>query len=148
MTGKALIIRHAQLTDLGKIAEIESQAFENVWTEENLRKEICASFSMMLVAEANGEIAGYISAWKITGEIQINRLAVAASHRRRGIARRLIETLIDQSGMAPPYKILLEVREMNIAARALYRSLNFSENGFRKSYYRNDNAILLEKEIK
>lgn len=147
MTGSFPIIRPARIDDLGQIAEIESEAFERGWTRENLRKEFEASFSLMLVAEAGNKIVGFITAWKITGEIQINRLAVTASYRRRGIARRLIETLIDRCSMNPPYKILLEVREKNIAARALYRSLGFSENGLRKNYYRDDNAILLGKEI-
>lgn len=133
--------------DLDRLAEIEAMTFEHGWTRENLRKEISASFSVVLVAEVENEIAGYISAWKITGEIQINRLAVIADYRRRGIARRLIEALIQNCKMTAPYKILLEVREKNLAARALYGSVGFIENGIRKGYYRNDNAILLEKEI-
>lgn len=141
------IIRHATIRDLDRITEIESEAFETSWTKENLLKEMSAPYSVMLVAISDNKILGYISAWKITGEIQINRLAVDALHRRHGIARRLIETLIDQCKMTHPYKILLEVREKNIAARALYRRLNFLENGLRKSYYRDDNAILLIKEI-
>ncbi len=147
MASTTLIIRRAHLNDLDKIAEIETAAFFHGWTRENLRKEFNASFSVMLVAEFDNEIVGYISAWKITGEIQINRLAVIDAYRKRGIARRLIETLIAHCCMRPPYKILLEVREKNNAARALYKSLGFSENGLRKNYYQDDNAILLVKEI-
>ncbi len=147
MASTTPIIRHAHLNDLDKIAEIETSAFDHGWTRDNIRKEFGASFSVMLVAEFDDEIIGYISAWKITGEIQINRLAVVDAWRRRGIARELIKMLIAHCRMRPPYKILLEVREKNTAARALYRSLGFSENGLRKNYYRDDNAILLVKEI-
>jgi ribosomal-protein-alanine N-acetyltransferase len=140
-------IREATLSDLDAIEHIERQSFESGWTRENLRKELSASFSIVLVAIADGTIAGYVSAWKITGELQINRLAVLAHHRRRGIARSLINELIANAKIQTPHKVLLEVRGKNNAARQLYQSLGFREVGIRKKYYHTDDAILLEKEI-
>jgi ribosomal-protein-alanine acetyltransferase len=140
-------IREATLSDLDAIEHIEQNSFESGWTRENLRKELSASFSIVLVAVADSTIAGYTSAWKITGELQINRLAVLVQYRRRGIARSLINALIANSKMQTPYKILLEVRGKNNAARQLYQSLGFREIGIRKKYYHTDDAILLEREI-
>jgi ribosomal-protein-alanine acetyltransferase len=141
------IIREAADGDLRRIYEIETAAFQSGWTLENLSKELSASFSLVLVADSGGAVIAYISAWLVRGEIQINRLAVLEEHRRRGIAGSLLTELVRRSGGSSPFKILLEVREKNDAARSFYRARGFIESGLRKGYYRDDNAILLEKEL-
>jgi len=141
------IIRTALPDDLEAIHTLESKTFSSGWTLENTRRELAASFSRVLVAESSGSVVGYISAWLVSGEIQINRLAVLEGHRRRGIASRLVAGVVEACAVRAPYRILLEVRERNEGARSFYRSLGFSESGIRKGYYRDDNALLMDKEI-
>ena len=148
MAGIDYAIRDAAGGDLHAIFEVENKVFAPGWTLENLRKELAASFSRVLVAEHRGEVIAYISAWMVTGEIQINRLAVVPEHRRKGIAGALLAALVSRPVEPPPAKIFLEVREKNDAARAFYHSRGFIESGMRKGYYRDDNAVLLEKELR
>jgi ribosomal-protein-alanine N-acetyltransferase len=147
MKGTDIIVREAAIRDLETLHEVEMETFQSGWTLENLRKEIMASFSIVLVAEYDDSIIGYISAWLIHGEIQINRLAVIEKHRRKGVAGSLLDDLLLNCAGSSPFKILLEVREKNAAGRAFYRSRGFVESGLRREYYRDDNAVLLEKEI-
>lgn len=147
MKGTDYIIRDAAIGDLEALYEVETETFQSGWTLENLRKEIIASFSVVLTAESGGSVIGYISAWLVHGEIQINRLAVTEKHRRQGVAGALLDELLRHSAGTSPFKILLEVREKNEAARAFYKSRGFVESGLRRKYYRDDNAVLLEKEI-
>lgn len=147
MKGTGFNVREAALSDLESLHEVEKETFQSGWTIENLRKEIIASFSVVLVAESGGSVIGYISAWLIHGEVQINRLAVVEKHRRTGIAGQLLDELLLRCAGTSPFKILLEVREKNGAARAFYRSRGFVESGMRRGYYRDDNAVLLEKNI-
>jgi ribosomal-protein-alanine N-acetyltransferase len=42
--------------------------------------------------------------------------------------------------------VILEVRESNIAAINLYKSVGFSQYGKRENYYKNEDAILFELE--
>lgn len=72
-------------------------------------------------------------------------VAVADSHRRRGIARLLVEELIRQ---LDAYQLTLEVRQSNIAAISLYGSMGFTQVGMRKNYYQKpkENALILRKE--
>lgn len=147
MSDGGYIIREAAEEDLRRIFEIETMSFDPSWTLENLRKELAASFSLVLVADFGGLVIAYISAWMIRGEIQINRLAVSEDHRRKGVAGALLDELVRRSAGSSPFKILLEVREKNDAARSFYRARGFTESGMRKGYYRDDNAILLEKEL-
>jgi ribosomal-protein-alanine N-acetyltransferase len=146
MNGTGFIVREAAIRDLEPLHELEKETFQSGWTLENLRKELMASFSAVLVAESSGSLIGYISAWLIQGEIQINRLAVLEQYRRKGIAGSLLDTLLARYTGSSPFRILLEVREKNTAARAFYRSRGFVESGLRREYYRDDNAVLLEKE--
>ena len=148
MAGSGYDIRDAADGDLHAIFEIEKKVFAPGWTLENLRKELAATFSRVLVAEYHGEVIAYISAWMVRGEMQINRLAVLTEHRRKGIAGALLSALVSRPVEPPLFKILLEVREKNEAARAFYRSQGFIESGMRKGYYRDDNAVLLEKELR
>jgi len=148
MAGSDHDIRDAADGDLHAIFEIENRVFAPGWTLENLRKELAASFSRVLVAEYSGKVIAFISAWMVRGEMQINRLAVLPEHRRKGVAGALLSTLVSRPVEPPLFKILLEVREKNEAARAFYRSRGFIESGLRKGYYRDDNAVLLEKELR
>ena len=74
-------------------------------------------------------------------------IAVASTHRRRGIARKLVEELIRQ---LDAYQLTLEVRVSNSGAIALYESLGFRQVGLRKNYYRKpkEDALILRKEWK
>ncbi len=142
-----ITVREARKEDLDDIFILEKDSFESGWTRENLEKEMVFNFSIMLVAEADGAVIGFITAWLIRGEIQINRLAVEKKYRRMGAARNLLAALVTRSSGGDPFRILLEVREKNEAARAFYRSMGFIETGVRKGYYRDDNAVLLDKDL-
>jgi ribosomal-protein-alanine N-acetyltransferase len=100
-----------------------------------------------VVAEFEGSIVGYASAWNVAGEIQLNRIAVAGTFRRSGIGTLLMNGIIERLQRWKPRKILLEVRERNTAARAFYKSIGFYETGRRNNYYHDDNAILLDLDL-
>jgi len=72
-------------------------------------------------------------------------IAVADSHRRRGIARLLVQELIARLDAT---MLTLEVRASNAPAIALYESLGFTQVGLRKNYYRKpkEDALILRKE--
>jgi ribosomal-protein-alanine N-acetyltransferase len=60
-------------------------------------------------------------------------LRVMASERRRGLGRQLLWASLTALGDVGAVE--LEVRSSNVAARALYESLGFSETGLRRKYY-------------
>jgi ribosomal-protein-alanine N-acetyltransferase len=60
-------------------------------------------------------------------------LRVLASERRRGLGRQLLWASVTALGDVSA--IELEVRSSNVAARALYESVGFSETGLRPRYY-------------
>ncbi len=57
------------------------------------------------------------------------------SHRRRGIATRLLERLFELTRSDGRRGYTLEVRVSNAGAIALYEELGFERRGLRRGYY-------------
>ena len=82
-------------------------------------------------------------------EGEIADVAVAPSARRRGVARTLIERVAADLMREGVRSLYLEVRESNLAARALYGAMGFTQVGRRRGYYQlpSEDALLLRKEL-
>lgn len=85
-----------------------------------------------LVSLRAGAVAGFL-VWRplAEDECEVLNLAVAPTCRRQGIARQLLESLLQGKGNT----VFLEVRESNLAARNFYKSMGFHEVGIRDEYY-------------
>jgi RimJ/RimL family protein N-acetyltransferase len=75
---------------------------------------------------------------------------VSSARRRQGIGRALLEAAEDWAGAAGIRKLELHVFPHNEAARRLYESCGYEQEGFRRSHYRRANgevvdAILMAK---
>jgi putative acetyltransferase len=65
-------------------------------------------------------------------------LMVAASHRRRGIGRALLQRAADWARGNAVAKLELHVFPDNAPALALYESFGFVREGYRRNHYRRD----------
>ena len=129
------------------VAELEKQNFSEPWPEIAVRSELTNKLALWLVALDCGEVVGYVGSQTVLQEADMMNIAVADTHRRRGIARALVEELIRQ---LDAYQLTLEVRQSNLAAISLYESMGFDQVGLRKNYYQKpkENALILRKEWK
>ncbi len=107
--------------------------------------ELETTFSVFIVAEVSGEIAGFAVAWNIPGEIQLNNIAVRKKYRRRGIGTALLREVHESLKDNNPKRIYLETQFRNSGALLFYKNLGYRVNGRRKDYYTDDDAVLLEK---
>ena len=129
------------------VAELEKQNFSEPWSENSVRGELTNQLALWLVAVEDGVVAGYVGSQTVLQEADMMNIAVADTHRRRGIARMLVEELIRQ---LDAYQLTLEVRASNAPAIALYEKLGFTQVGLRKNYYHKpkEDALILRKEWK
>lgn len=67
-------------------------------------------------------------------------LLVAASHRRRGIGRHLLDTAVEWAQAAGVRKLELHVFPWNGPAIRLYEAFGFVREGLRRGHYRRDDA--------
>ena len=129
------------------VAELEWQNFSDPWPDIAVRGELTNKLALWLVALEDGEVVGYVGSQTVLQEADMMNIAVADTHRRRGIARLLVEELICQ---LDAYQLTLEVRASNAPAIALYEKLGFTQVGLRKNYYHKpkEDALILRKEWK
>jgi RimJ/RimL family protein N-acetyltransferase len=78
-------------------------------------------------------------------------LMVAASHRRRGIGRALLEQAVEWAQDVGVRKLELHVFPHNEAALGLYESFGFRREGYREAHYRRGDgyvdAILMAYDV-
>ena len=137
--------RPSHPADAKKIAAAEQLIFSDPWSEEDITATISTEGAMCYSAISDGELVAYIIGRTIPPEGEIYRIATLPEKRRRGIAYRLLDYLVKRERGRGLESLFLEVREMNLPARNLYRSYGFREIGMRKNYYKNptDNAVIM-----
>ena len=138
------MIRKASSSDLPAMAHAEQAAASgSQWTLDQLAQELDNPRAEVFVAESSGHYAGHAVAWFMADEVEIMSVTVLKRFQRQGLGRALLAHLLK----AKPWKTaLLELRESNIPARALYEKAGFIEVGKRKNYYRDgEDAILMTR---
>lgn len=130
-------IRPAAPGDLGRVVAVEREAFTEPWSPAAFRALVDRERALFLVAEEEGAgVVGHGVLWWQADEAELASLAVAPSARRRGVASRLLDALLEGAREAGMTRVFLEVRASNAAALALYRRRGFREVGRRADYYR------------
>src|SRR5262249_56506932 len=85
--------------DLPRVMEIEQVAFRNPWSRDLLARELGHDWSTILVAEEPGHrgmtLLGFVIFWVVHDELHVLNLATAPEHRRRGVARAVLQAALD-----------------------------------------------------
>jgi RimJ/RimL family protein N-acetyltransferase len=109
----------------------------------------------VFVADEDGRIVGRLSIARdqhpASTHVADLGLMVAASHRRRGIGRSLLEAAVEWASGAGVKKLELHVFPHNEPAIRLYEEFGFEREGYRKAHYRRGrnyvDAILMAYEV-
>jgi ribosomal-protein-alanine N-acetyltransferase len=125
-------LRRAIRADVPVLLEIESVSFPHPhWTSEDFFHYPC------VVVEVENRVVGFIVVRETFPgdenapvEREILNIAIESRFRRLGLATFLLQNELRSDAI-----YFLEVRESNVAARALYRKLGFIEIGRREEYY-------------
>lgn len=145
-----IIVRPMTGWDIEAVVRLEQECFTESWSESLIRSGLGSKVDTCFVYQEQGWILGY-SVIRILGdEGEIQRIAVYPQWRRRGIARKLMDTMVSFSRDRGVRAVALEVREGNQGARKLYESYGFRAEARRREYYHNpkeDAIIMWNREI-
>jgi ribosomal-protein-alanine N-acetyltransferase len=112
--------------DMPAVLDIENESFEFPWSEEDfihiLRQRNCIG----MVAEHEDQVVGFMIYELHKARIHVLNFAVAGFFQRRGVGSQMVAKLIAKLSTQRRSRIILEVRETNLAAQLFFR-----ENGFR-----------------
>lgn len=142
-----ILIRRVKTEDLDKIAGLEEKYFSQPWSREAFENAALNDDYILLAAEHEGEIAGYVCSQISVYEADIMNIAVKEEYRRMGIATKLIEVLAQESAKRGAESIFLEVRLSNKGAIETYKRNGFTEVGTRRNFYEKptEDALIMRK---
>lgn len=138
--------RVAASDDVAAIVAVEQACFgASAWSEGLVRDEIHSERHIVLLSD-EGDAYGAVS---VAGEdSDLDRIAVVPASRGRGLARELLEALVDRARDLGAGRMLLEVAADNAPAIALYGSFGFDTISTRRGYYAGGiDALVMELEI-
>lgn len=145
-----LRVRPGGPADLAAVIAIENASFGDAWSPEALLGELVADrLRLPLVAEHDGQVVGFLMAWRVADQLHVLNIAAAARCRRQGIGTALLREAARRGLAEGLLEATLEVRRGNTAGRAFYRRHGFRESGVRARYYADngEDAIILDCDL-
>ncbi len=141
-------VRTAELSDLSKIVEIESQCFPEETAFPPGMFAYLIRYATTLVALDDSRIAGFIIGYASGETGFIYTLDVHPEYRRKGVGSMLIRALEEILRSQGTRRIRLEAAVKNSAALELYRKAGYREKELLRNYYgRGKNAVRMWKEL-
>ncbi|WP_406656220.1 ribosomal protein S18-alanine N-acetyltransferase [Methanolobus sp. ZRKC2] len=139
------MIRRAIIEDIPQIVKVENSCFPVPWPDFLFKAHL--NNPGFVVYEKEKEILGYAIIGDSERKAHLQNIAVHPDLRRQGIGTELLEWCIDLVKLYGYHEIVLEVREKNIGSQAFYAHRGFEIRGTVESYYVDDNAIIMGKNI-
>jgi ribosomal-protein-alanine N-acetyltransferase len=126
-----VLLRPMRLSDVEQLVVLAQELFagDPPWSAEHFDSELSGGpeTRWCVVAEVDEKIAGYAGLLVSGDTADVQTLAVAAAHQRRGIGSTMLAVLIGEARRRGANTLLLEVRADNEAALALYTRHHFEQ---------------------
>jgi len=123
------------------LAALHRHAFADAWDETAMRALLAHPGARALLAEREQQAIGFTFGRVAADEAEVLTLAVSPGHRRRGVGRALVRSLLKAMRGEGVVRVFLEVGALNAAAPAIYRGLGFVAVGRRPDYYHRAGAM-------
>ena len=125
-----------QTDHIASLAQLEQTCFSQPWSAAALAEELDNPHAVFRVAVEGDTVLGYVGMHHLVDEGFITNVAVFPHARRRGVAAALLADLAAYGTAHSLYRITLEVRVSNTAARSLYEREGYTLDGVRPDFYR------------
>ena len=121
--------------DMPEVLEIEKQSFEFPWSEEDFIRCLRQRNCIGMVAEYDERVVGSMIYELHKTRLHILNFSVHDDHRRRGVGKAMVDKLISKLSFQRRNRILLEIRETNLAAQLFFRDAGFRAVSVLRDFY-------------
>lgn len=118
---------------LGLNAEAGSEALPHGWLR--VPRDCDGDRRLLVAASGGGRIDAFCLVMLALDEASLLLITVRPEVRSKGLGCSLLRALLNKLATGDINRCLLEVRETNTAALALYRRCGFVRDGRRRGYY-------------
>ena len=148
-------VEEARADDVEALASLERRCYSHPWSVRGFREALRrGEHGLVLVARAPAGadpergILAYCVIETAADELHVHNLAVRPEDRGGGLGRRLLAIALTIGERRGARVALLEVRESNRPAIALYHSMGFVSVAVRRNYYSqpSEDALVLRKD--
>ena len=130
------VLRRMTISDVAAVHRLEEAIFSMPWSEKDFVYEMTENkVARYLVIEEAGEIIAFAGAHIILDQAHVTNIAVRQDCRGRGLGRMITRALMQYASNLGAEYLTLEVRQSNVTAQNLYKSLGFVKVNVRKRYY-------------
>ena len=146
------VVEPATLRDIRKFAQIHAASFHRGWGEGEFEQMLREHNTLLHRLRQGGTVIGFAVSRLAADEAEILSIAVAPSHRGRGLSRDLFLTHLGHLAGRGVRTVFLEVEENNQPARKLYERAGFAVAGRRERYYKEAggvelNALVMRRDL-
>lgn len=132
--------------DMTEVLEVEQEAFEFPWSDEDFTRCMRQRNCIGMVAEMADSVVAFMIYELHRSRLHVLNFAVRRSHRRLGIGTQMMEKLTGKLTPERRSRIVLEVRERNLPAQLFFRSLGYRAISVLKDFYQDttEDAYLMQ----
>ena len=121
--------------DMPEVLAIEDESFEFPWLEEDFIRCLRQRNCIGMVAEHDDRVVGFMVYDMTKPRIQILNFAVAREYRRCGVGAQMVAKLAAKLSAQHRTRIVVEVRETNLAAQLFFRAQGFRAVSVLRDFY-------------
>jgi [ribosomal protein S18]-alanine N-acetyltransferase len=150
--GAAAVVEPATLRDVRRLVQLHGASFHRGWGENEFEQMLRERNTLLHRLRQGGAVIGFAVSRIAADEAEILSIAVAPSHRGRGLSRELFLTHLGHLAGRGVRTVFLEVEENNQPARKLYERAGFAVAGRRERYYKEAggvelNALVMRRDL-
>jgi len=150
--GGQALVEPASLRDAADLAHIHGASFHRGWGEGEFERMLMERNTLVHRLRMGRKIIGFSVSRMAADEAEILSIAVARTHRGRGLSNGLLLTHLGHLAGRGIRTVFLEVEENNQPARRLYERAGFTVAGRRERYYQQGggeplNAVLMRRDL-
>lgn len=121
--------------DMTEVLDIEQASFEFPWLEEDFLRCLRQRNCIGMVAEYDERVVGFMVYELHKDQLHILNFSVRPDVRRRGIGEQMVNKLVGKLSRKGRNRIVLEIRETNLAAQMFFKNLEFKAVTVLRDYY-------------